>query len=416
MKWFKQIKHYYHLIVMLLFSITIISGCGYEKETRAVLVSAPYSTNPMPNTLSTNLPEISTTPNPTITPTLVPAAEDNTLTLLAVGDNLIHEQVIESGKKSDGSYNYDHLFTHLKDEISDADISIINQETILGGSDFPYTGYPVFNSPIEIGDAIINAGFDVVLHATNHAMDKGFEGVNNTIHYWEKHKDITMIGLNSSDIQRDTIPVIERNGIKIALLNYTYGLNGYSLPKDKPYLVNMLDKSEIKKDISKAKQVSDFVIVFPHWGTEYVYEPDHNQKDWTSFFAQEGVDLVIGTHPHVVEPIEWIKSDNGHQMLVYYSLGNYVSYQREAPRMLGGMAKITLEKKDSKVYVTENGIVPIVTHYENHHNYEYGVYKLSEYTKEQALKHGVIELEENSIFTLDGTISLANEVLGDWIK
>ncbi|MDF2586307.1 MAG: hypothetical protein K0S41_148 [Anaerocolumna sp.] len=436
----KKLKmHYYLIIMLLLFSLTIISGCESETETRSVLVSASHPTTETSDTTNIKSPnklvapskEINinasltsfvssmpvVTPAPTITvtpPPITPAAERKTLTLLAVGDNLIHEQVIESGKQSDGSYNYDHLFSHLKDEISGADIAIINQETILGGSKFPYTGYPVFNSPTEIGDAIIHAGFDVVLQATNHSMDKGFEGIKNTIGYW-KDKNITMVGLNSSKLERETIPIIEKNDIKIALLNYTYGLNGYTLPNDKPYLVNMLDKSKIKKDIKKAKELADFIIVFPHWGTEYVYEPDNSQKEWTRFFAEEEVDLVIGSHPHVIEPIEWVNGDKNHKMLVYYSLGNYVSYQREAPRMLGGMAKITLEKIDSKVSIIQNGITPIITHYEKPNNYEYGVYRLTDYTKELSLRHGVIDLEKNSIFSLDNAYALATDVLGDWI-
>jgi poly-gamma-glutamate synthesis protein (capsule biosynthesis protein) len=137
------------------------------------------------------------------------------VTLLAVGDNLIHSQVIRSGKQADGTYNYDHLYSNLKELISAADIAVINQETILGGDEFPYSGYPNFNSPTQIGDAVIKAGFDVVLHATNHTMDKGLEGVKNDINYWKLHPEITVLGINETEKEREQIPIIDKNGIKI---------------------------------------------------------------------------------------------------------------------------------------------------------------------------------------------------------
>jgi poly-gamma-glutamate capsule biosynthesis protein CapA/YwtB (metallophosphatase superfamily) len=178
----------------------------------------------------------------------------------------------------------------------------------------------------------------------------------------------------------------------------------------------MLDKNQVINDIRKAKEIADFVIVFPHWGTEYVYEPDDYQKKWTDLFSLEEVDLVIGTHPHVLQPIEWVTSETGHKMLVYYSLGNYVSYQKEAPRMLGGMAHITLVKENDKVYINESSITPIITHYENEGNYHYGVYKLEDYTLEQSHTHGVLELQKSSDFSLAGTVELAKKVLKEWYR
>jgi poly-gamma-glutamate synthesis protein (capsule biosynthesis protein) len=337
------------------------------------------------------------------------------VTILAVGDNLVHTQVVESGLQEDGSYQFDHLFAHLKEDISAADIAIINQETILGGDDFPYTGYPSFNSPTEIGDAIFKAGFDVVLHATNHTMDMGSKGVENTLAFWKQYPDILLCGISESNEDRDSIPILEKNGIKFAMLNYTYGLNGYKVPEAKPYLVNLIDKDAMAEDIKQAKELADFIIVFPHWGTEYVYEPTNEQEELVDFFYEQGVDLILGTHPHVIEPVEWIEDSPEHKMLVYYSLGNYVSYQKEAPRMLGGMATITITKDESGTYISKSDITPIITHYENGpSDYNYGVYKLSDYTEEQALVHGVLELEQKSIFTLDGTYSLAKQVLGPW--
>lgn len=409
-------------ILILLLLIVTLTGCtnsGKEQLTSSVLPISPAidisattdSVNANSNSQYDNI--VPTVPPViTISPIEKPKAQ---VTILAVGDNLIHIQVIQSGKKKDGTYNFDHLYSLVKEEISAADIAIINQETILGGDEFKYSGYPTFNSPTEIGDAITNAGFDVVLHATNHTMDKGFKAVENTFEYWKTHPEITVLGINESEEQRVKTPIIEKNGIKIAMLNYTYSLNGYHVPKGMPYLVNMLDKKEMAKDIKKAKELSDFVIVFPHWGTEYVYEATDMQKDLTEFFYDAGVDLVIGTHPHVLEPVEWIETHSGHRMLVYYSLGNFMSYQREAPRMLGGMANITITKDENGTYISDAGITPIVTHYENGPaDFHYGIYKLTDYTNELALVHGVSEIAKSGSITYQGTYDLAKQVLGSW--
>lgn len=341
---------------------------------------------------------------------------DNQVTLLAVGDNLIHIEVVESGQQIDGSYNYDHLYDNVIEEISAADIAIINQETILGGSDFPYSGYPAFNSPTEIGDSIIKAGFDVVLHATNHTLDKKLPGVLNTFAFWKQYPHIKVLGINETKDEQEEIDIIEKNNIKIAMLNYSYGLNGYKMPSDMPYLVNMLDYDQMEKDINKAKEIADFIIVFPHWGTEYVYEAVKTQKDLAKFYFDNGVDLVIGAHPHVLEPVEWMKSDN-HEMLIYYSLGNFLSYQKEAARMLGGIADITIVKNEEDTYISDAGITAIVTHYEHGpSDYNYGIYKLVDYTPELASKHGVSDLAKNGPMDYYEIYEIAEQVLGQWFK
>lgn len=348
----------------------------------------------------------------------ITAADASSVKLLAVGDNLIHIQVIDSGRKADGSYNFDHLYSNVKDIISAADIAVINQETILGGKAFPYSGYPRFNSPQEIGTALVNAGFDVILQATNHTMDMDLEGVKNDMTFWKQnYPDIKVLGINESREEYEQIPIIEKNGIKIAMLNYTYGLNGRSLPKDMPYLVNMLDKKKMASDIKKAEELADFTIVFPHWGVEYSYEPSKAQKELVDFFYDLGVDLVIGTHPHVLQPVEWVNKNDEHRMLVYYSLGNFISYQREAPRMLGGIAEVTISKDESGTYISSAGITPIVTHYENHKaDYNYAIYRLDDYSESLAKLHGVSELARLGPITYKGTLDLARQILGSWYK
>lgn len=342
--------------------------------------------------------------------------ERESLTIMAVGDNLIHTQVIRSGLQSDGSYDFSHLFSGILEEIQAADVAIINQETILCDKSRGYTGYPTFGSPYEVGEAIVDAGFDVVLHATNHTMDKGVNGIKNTLGFWKKHKEVLVTGINATKNEEKRIGYIKKNGITIAILNYTYGLNGLKLPKGKEYMVNLLtDEEQMKKDIALAKENSDFVIVCPHWGTEYVYEPTKQQIRLTHLMAEAGVDLVIGTHPHVLEPVEWVESEDGtHEMLVYYSLGNFVSNQDAMARMLGGMATIQLvRQEDGQVVIQDAGIEPLVTHTFYDERQRFTTYLLKDYSSELAKQHSLNKKKKNTV-TLSRLQSLTYEILGNW--
>ena len=260
---------------------------------------------------------------------VIPEIEEelDNIQIVMVGDMLMHEPIIKSGLQTDGSYNFDHLFENVKDTILEADLAIANQETIMGGPSYGYTGYPSFNTPYALADAEAKAGFDVLLFATNHAMDKGSRAILNCIDYMEEHHpEMEYLGIHrSQQAQDENIYVYEKNGIRIAILNYTYGTNGIPLPDDMPYIVNLLDEEKIRLDIRKAEEIADFTIVCPHWGTEYNMGISSEQRQWTRIFLEEGVDLVMGAHPHVIEPVEWVTDDNGHKMLVYYSLGNFVN-------------------------------------------------------------------------------------------
>lgn len=342
---------------------------------------------------------------------------DNTLyevDFLAVGDNLVSDSVTHCGLQSDGSYEFSELFEELKVDIQAADFAVINQETILGGPDFPYTGYPNFNNPYEIGDAVIDAGFDLALCATNHSYDMGVQGINNSINYWKKHPEITMIGMNKNEKQYNKITVIEKNNIKMAVLNYTYGLNGYRLPEGQEYLVNLIDEEKIKSDLQKAEEMADITIVFPHWGVEYVHEPNEEQKALARMMVENGADLIVGTHPHVLQTIEWIETENGNKALCYYSLGNYTSSQDKTSTMVGGMAKLTIAKKGNKVWIKKDaGVVPIVTHYIWGAGRITKTYRLTEYTESLAAVHSIHSV--TSDFSIDKMKEIAQNVVGEWI-
>ncbi len=313
---------------------------------------------------------------------------DGKVTLCAVGDNLIHNTLIDAGKQEDGSYDYTSLYQNIAPVIQKYDVSVIDQETVLGGSDFEYSGYPVFNSPQEIGDAAINAGFDIFNCANNHIMDKGSQGIMNEIEYFKKHKNVVYLGINEDEKSYNTIKYYVKNNITFALLNYTYGTNGIDLPSDKPWIVNMMDKDKVTKDIKEARANADVVIVFPHWGTENSFSISDYQKEYTDLFSKLGVDLVIGCHPHVIEPVKEVTNESGHKMLVYYSLGNFISHQIEIDQLCGGIASVDIEKKNGKI--TVNGkFIPIVTHYNrtDGDKFRFDVYKLSDYTDELAKSH-----------------------------
>lgn len=336
------------------------------------------------------------------------------VTIAMVGDVLLHTPVSDSGLMENGSYDYNHLFANVKNEIASADLALVNQEVILGGTELGLSGYPAFNGAYEVGDAIVNAGFDVVLHATNHALDKGKRGIMNCMSYWSvSHPDIGVIGINTSSEQQNTIYVKEVNGIRIAVLNYTYGTNGIPMPSDMPYAVNLLDRGEIAEDVRIAKENADFVIVCPHWGTEYTHVENSEQMNYAMYFAELGVDLVIGTHPHVIQPVKWIESSNGNRTLVYYSLGNFINATSEygrgvADRMVGAMANVTIEKaSDGKTGITEYSVTPLVTQMLSGTG-KITTYKLSDYSQELASQNEIVD--RDSAFSYDYCVNLCDEV------
>lgn len=326
------------------------------------------------------------------------------VTLVAVGDNLIHNTLIAAGEQEDGSLDYTSLYANIKPEIEKADIAVIDQETILGGSSFEYTGYPLFNSPWEIGDAAIDAGFDIFNCATNHTMDMGWAGIEKELEYFSGKENVVALGINADERDYNSITYYEKNSITFALLNYTFGTNGIPLPEDKPWCVNLLDKDKVTADIKEARENADVVIVFPHWGTENSHDVSDYQKEYTKLFSDLGVDIVIGCHPHVLQPVEWVANEStGKKMIVYYSLGNFISHQIELDQLCGGMAQLTIEKHGDEIEISSAKLVPIVCHYNRGENdkFVFDVYKLSDYTDELAASHsqsgGTVEYYTNLV-------------------
>lgn len=345
--------------------------------------------------------------------------------IIMVGDVLLHTPVEESCRQADGSYDYDSLFAHTKETIAAADLALVNQEVIIGGADLGISGYPCFNADFSLCDSLVETGFDVICHATNHAMDKGRVGLVNCAEYWKnKYPQITVLGIHDTadtSTSRGADPVIlELADMRIAVLNYTYGTNGISLPEDMPYAVDLLNEGQVAADIQRAEQLADFTIVCPHWGTEYRLTPDASQEKWTKIFVENGADLVLGTHPHVIEPIEWVADEESdHEMLVYYSLGNFVNWtsgtgEGVANRMVGGMAEVTLSiNDDGEVEIADYGVQPLVSHVTSNPG---GVttYFLEDYSEELAGENEIISQDPE--FSYEYCIDLCDSVWGDLWK
>jgi poly-gamma-glutamate synthesis protein (capsule biosynthesis protein) len=277
------------------------------------------------------------------------------ISLLFLGDIMGHDEQIWSAEdRETHTYNYDDVFQYIKDEISEADLAIANFEVTLGGP--PYKGYPAFSSPAALAVACKNAGIDIFAVANNHSADRGNRGILNTIYRLDS-LGISHTGTFTDPAARDTLypMIIEKNGFSLALLNYTYATNGINVPP--PVIVNMLDKSIVTADIEKAKSKNpDAIILFVHWGTEYDTIPSKTQTDLADYFFSRGVDLIIGSHPHVIQKMEWTKSSTDMKdRIVVYSMGNYVSNQRRARTDGGTMVRIELAKKADSLYVSDAG-------------------------------------------------------------
>lgn len=259
------------------------------------------------------------------------------ISLIMAGDNLINDKLYNTAKKDDGSYDFKSMYSYIKDIVKNYDLAYYNQETILGGSEIGVSSYPAFNSPYEVGDATIDTGFNLVSLATNHTLDRGEKAIINSLNYWNNKSNVLTSGSYLSNDDRNKVNIKEVNNITYTMLNYTYGTNGIKVPEGKEYLVNIWPctgnnpdndtkyqeyKEVVKKDILRVRDKVDLLIVAMHFGVEYTHVPTNYQIDMAEFLSSLGVDIIIGTHPHVIMPITYINDT-----LVIYSLGNFLSAQ-----------------------------------------------------------------------------------------
>lgn len=341
--------------------------------------------------------------------------KDREVSFLAAGDNLIHGLIYYSGDQGDGSYSFDRMYERVSDEISSADIAYLNQETICGGTQLGLQSYPTFNSPYEILDSVAAAGFDWISTSSNHSMDVGEEGILSQLSHLEELPQLIQTGTNVSADEAKEYKVIEKNGVKIGLLSYTYGLNGFALPDGKEYLVNLIDEDRIREDMKELNQISDVQVVSMHWGVEYQFEENEEQRALAQLLSDEGADVIIGTHPHVLQPMEVLKGEEGNETLVMYSLGNFVSAQDVNSRMLGGMAKWTLVYHPSDKSVSFKNICfePTVMYFDPSGT-DVQVYPLSEYTDDTGASHYLSAYGQD--MSKQYFIDLVKEIMGNTVE
>lgn len=328
--------------------------------------------------------------------------EETRVSFMGVGDNLIHEEIYQDAQKEDGTYDFSTIYPYIKEDVQAADVAFINQETILGGDDLGFSGYPDFNTPSDMAGDLVEVGFDLVNGSTNHSLDKGTQGILNALETWSDYPSVIYTGVFKSQEQRDTIPVFEKDGLTFSLLTYTYGTNG--IEPEYPYLVNYFSEELITQDVEHAKEISDVVLVSAHWGDEHTFAPNDFQQQYAQLFANLGVDVVLGTHSHTIQPVEWIQGEAGNETLVVYSLGNLVAATTSDINLLGGMIAFDIVQQDDQEIQVENvKWSPLVIYYENRvvgdiatrENFE--VYKLEDYTDDLAESHGLNGLEDNDV-------------------
>ena len=341
----------------------------------------------------------------------LPASGSGRVSFVAVGDNLPDDLIgywadAQAGSEGDGTYDYTGLYTFIKPYVASADLAYMKEETHLRGNDIGPRGYPSFNTTDEMADAVVDAGFDFVASASNHAYDWGLYGaIDHSLSVWET-KPVAFTGTSVTEEQYNRIATLQKNGITFALLDYTYGVNWPDTMELPEHSINFIDEDRIASDVDRAKQQADVVLVAMHWGTELLMEADEQQQHLAQFLANLDVDVVLGSHPHVIGPVEWVANEDGggHKTLVVYSLGNFLSdHEVRSPQVelegmlccdfvragASGSADADAESTSSATTVTNaKGItienvrwVPLVNH-TNADRTDFGVYALKDYTNE----------------------------------
>lgn len=365
-------------IVLILVALLLICGCS---ESGHSPLAAPKSL--MSDTIHSSLELTLEEPLP----------PDVTLSFAGCGDNIMYYGNYRDAKSiaiaGGRTYNFAPIYENIRPIIENADISFINQETPTAGEEFGYNSYPRFNAPQDLAYDIVEAGFDIVNLATNHMLDAGSEGLKNTIEFWRDLPVMTVGGyLDRADYEN--IRIYEKDEISIAFLSFTYGTNGLSLRSGYDIVIPYIDEDEMQIQIEAAKERADLVFVSMHWGSEYKFTPNTQQKSLASLMARLGVDVIIGHHPHVLQPIEWIDSGNGdgHRTLCVYSLGNLAAEQEHDYNLVGGIITFDIVRKKGKISIENPILVPTVYYY-NRSFYKNSVHLMENFTEDMAKSIGL---------------------------
>lgn len=366
-------------LILLLALLIVLCGCSGGDYDPTISPGA-IASEAKHDTLNVSFPE--------------PYPPDVTLTFAGCGDNIMYNGNFNDARKlaTEGGrkYNFAPIYENIRPIIESADISFINQETPLAGEKYGYDDWPYFNSPRDLAYDLVEAGFDIVNLATNHMLDAGSQGLVDTIEFWNT-LPVTTIGgyLNEDDF--NNIRIIEKEDISIALLSFTYSTNGVSLKKGFDIVIPYENEEVIKNQVIKARELADLVFVSMHWGSEYRFKPNETQKSLASMMAGLGVDVIIGHHPHVLQPVEWIESPNGdgHKTLCIYSLGNIAAEQDNDYNMVGGIITFDIVRIKGEVSIENPLLIPTV-YYFNRAFRKNSIHLMENFTEDMAKSHGLI--------------------------
>ena len=364
------------LLAGLLLTLAL-SACG-----EAVTQTTPPQTYAIP----TEAIELPMTMQPEPEPTLY------RLSFIAAGDNMAYygnvRDAARNAKGTDAAYDFRPSYTDIKPVLEQYDLAFINQETLMCGEGYDLSYYPRFNVPQELGDAVVDAGFNIVGLANNHMLDKGEKGLLATLSYWEKQPVVT-IGSYRNREAFDNITVVECNNIRIALLAFTYGTNGIKLPADSEVYIPYLDEEEIAAKVSEAESIADLTVVSIHWGNENNANPSEQQKRIATLICENGGDVILGHHSHCLQPLTWVESGE-HRTLCIYSLGNFMAEMPTESNILAGMLAFDVEKlgEGGEASVTNVKFFPTVFDYTRSF-YDNHIFFLKDYTEAQAKAHGI---------------------------
>lgn len=324
----------------------------------------------------------------------------NKVSFIAVGDNIVHSTVLadaaDNAKGTDEEYDFKPAFENVADIIAGADLAYINQESPFAGKERSYTGYPMFNSPDKVGYDLMELGFDIINLANNHMLDRYAAGYKRTVDFWKQQENVTYIGGYENEEDYNNIRVIEKNGISIALLSYTYGTNGINLDRGSQMVIPLCDDggtSEIDRQTKIARDLADIVMVSVHWGYEDWFEPSDLQEKQMQVMVDNGVDVIIGTHPHVLQPMVWKERPDGGRTLVIYSLGNFLSGMLYVRNMVGGIAGFDIVKAGDEAFISSPYFIPTVCHYNTSWR-KFKIYRFSEYTPELFSQHRTVRISD----------------------
>lgn len=393
------------VFVTFLLSVFIVA-CGNEK----------YNPIDAPGMMSSD--EIAEACIPDVKEPLPP---DTTIKFVACGDNIMYTGnhrdakscAVEGGRK----YNFAPIYENVRSVIEGADIAFINQEVSLAGEDFGYSSYPQFNSPRDLAYDLMDAGFDIINIANNHMLDMGSSGLKSTIEFWNT-LPVTLLGGYLDENDFNNIRIYEKDEVKIALLSYTYGTNGYSVKTGYSLYIPYIKDEVITRQISEAKQIADLVFVSIHWGSENRMSPSGEQTRLAALMAEQGVDVIIGHHPHVIQPVNWLEGMEGHKTLCVYSLGNFAAEMPRDYNLLGGMMTFDIVRRNGNITI-ENPIMLPTMYYYNKSFYKNSVHFLENFDASMAKSIGLSYYGQST--SLDRLYryvreTIDDEFLPDWIK